>query len=131
MLFGNNSLVVRNDERKWEYTFDTREALRGVRLGELEEGDGAVKVGYAKEWLQSRYVPSRYQLMKNEEGVDAEALCGKKVQVHHPQIPCLRSFRPNPSIGHSRPPTQDTSPRPTPQTCAFPVSSLLLDNLSV
>ena len=60
MIFGNNSLVIKNEEKDWEYRFDTAEALRMVKLGELGEGDGAVKVGYAKEWLQSRYVLKPY-----------------------------------------------------------------------
>lgn len=54
MPFGNNSLVIQHKKLGWEYRFDTLEALRLVRLGELKPGDGGVKVGYAKEWLESR-----------------------------------------------------------------------------
>lgn len=56
MPFGNNSLTIRNDDLGWEYSFNALEALRMVRLGELQSGDGGVQVGYAKEWLQSRSV---------------------------------------------------------------------------
>lgn len=56
MPFGNNSLVIRNEDLGWEYSFTTLEALRLIRLGDLEPGDGGVQVGYAKEWLQSRCV---------------------------------------------------------------------------
>lgn len=54
MPYGNNSLVIRSETNALEYSFTTLEALRGVKLGELEPGDGGVQVGYAKEWLQSR-----------------------------------------------------------------------------
>jgi type 2A phosphatase activator TIP41 len=54
MPFGNNSLVLKNVENGWEYSFTTTEALRLVKMGELGAGDGGVQVGYAKEWLQSR-----------------------------------------------------------------------------
>lgn len=54
MPYGNNSLVIKNDPVGWEYSFTALEALRGVKLGAFEEGDGGVQVGYAKEWLQSR-----------------------------------------------------------------------------
>ncbi|KAF8318260.1 type 2A phosphatase activator TIP41 [Clavulina sp. PMI_390] len=58
MPFGNNSLVITNQALNWKYEFTTLEALRGVKLGELQPGDGGVQVGYAKEWLQSRSSPS-------------------------------------------------------------------------
>lgn len=54
MPFGNNSLVIRNEDFGWEYSFTTLEALRLIRLGELLPGDGGVQVGHAKAWLQSR-----------------------------------------------------------------------------
>lgn len=56
MTFGNNTLVLKEENSGWEYAFDAVGALRGVRLGEFEDGDGGVKVGYAKEWLKSRWV---------------------------------------------------------------------------
>jgi len=58
MLFGNNALVISHKRVEFEYSFDTLEALRLVKLGKLESGDGAVQVGYAQEWLQSRTGPS-------------------------------------------------------------------------
>lgn len=42
------------EEAEWIYEFDTLHALLGVKKGQLEPGDGGVKVGYAEEWLKSR-----------------------------------------------------------------------------
>ncbi|KAG8880264.1 hypothetical protein FRB97_000976 [Tulasnella sp. 331] len=58
MPFGNNSVVLRHEASGWEYTFTALEALKGVKLGELGDGDGGVKVGHAKAWLQSRLDPA-------------------------------------------------------------------------
>ncbi len=55
MTFGNNSLELDHSESGWRYAFTTEEALKGVKNGELQEGDGGVKVRYAEAWLQSRY----------------------------------------------------------------------------
>lgn len=55
MIFGNNSLVIHHQSSKWQYSFDALNALKAVRNGELQEGDGGVKVGYADAWLKSRY----------------------------------------------------------------------------
>ncbi|KAF9534135.1 TIP41-like family-domain-containing protein [Crepidotus variabilis] len=54
MTFGQNylSLLHRPTGKAWAFTTD--EALRCVKTGELSEGDGPVKVGYADKWLQSR-----------------------------------------------------------------------------
>lgn len=57
MTFGNNELVLRHNPSGWEYRFDAEHALKGVRSGELQDGDGGVKVGYADAWLKSRCVP--------------------------------------------------------------------------
>jgi len=57
MPFGNNALVISHKQVAFEYTFNTLEALRLVKLGQLEPGDGAVQVGHAQEWLQSRTGP--------------------------------------------------------------------------
>ena len=54
MTFGNNSLELDHRESGWRYAFTTEEALKGVRNGELQEGDGGVKVGYAEAWMKSR-----------------------------------------------------------------------------
>ena len=54
MTFGNNRLFLKHKPSGWSYSFETRNALEGVKNGELEEGDGGVKVGYAEKWLQSR-----------------------------------------------------------------------------
>ncbi|KAG6850636.1 hypothetical protein H0H93_010828 [Arthromyces matolae] len=58
MTFGNNFLTLEHRPSRWKYTFTADAALGAVRNGELQEGDGGVKVGYAKEWLQSRTGPS-------------------------------------------------------------------------
>ena len=56
MTFGNNSLELLHKSSGWNYAFTTDHALRGVKNGELVDGDGGVKVGYAEAWMQSRYV---------------------------------------------------------------------------
>ena len=58
MTFGNNSLELEHKPSGWKYAFDTADALKAVRNGELGEGDGGVKVGYADAWLKSRCVLS-------------------------------------------------------------------------
>ncbi|TFK94222.1 type 2A phosphatase activator TIP41 [Polyporus arcularius HHB13444] len=58
MTFGNNSLELDHRESGWRYAFTTEEALKGVKNGELQEGDGGVKVGYADAWMKSRTGPS-------------------------------------------------------------------------
>ncbi|KZT05639.1 type 2A phosphatase activator TIP41 [Laetiporus sulphureus 93-53] len=58
MTFGNNALELEHKPSGWNYGFGTEEALKGVKNGELVEGDGGVKVGYADAWLASRTGPS-------------------------------------------------------------------------
>ncbi|KAH7907138.1 TIP41-like family-domain-containing protein [Hygrophoropsis aurantiaca] len=59
MTFGGNSLLLEYNASGvgWKYVFDTRGALGAVKGGELGEGDGGVKVGYADAWLKSRTDP--------------------------------------------------------------------------
>ncbi|KAH7887386.1 TIP41-like family-domain-containing protein [Phlebopus sp. FC_14] len=57
MTFGNNFLSLEHQSSGWKLVFDTKGALMGVKGGELEEGDGGVKVGYADAWLKSRTDP--------------------------------------------------------------------------
>ena len=54
MTFGNNSLELHYKRSGWSYKFSTGHALNCVKNGELEEGDGGVKVGYADAWIKSR-----------------------------------------------------------------------------
>ncbi|KAF9450659.1 TIP41-domain-containing protein [Macrolepiota fuliginosa MF-IS2] len=58
MTFGGNSLKLVHNPSGWRYTFTTESALRAVKVGELGDGDGGVKVGYAEKWLRSRTDPS-------------------------------------------------------------------------
>jgi type 2A phosphatase activator TIP41 len=58
MTFGNNTLELEHKPSGWKYEFTATRALRGVKKGPLEAGDGGVKVGYADAWLKSRYVLS-------------------------------------------------------------------------
>lgn len=55
MIFGNNFLTLEHRPSGWKYAFTTGAALKAVKNGELEEGDGGVKVGYADKWMESRY----------------------------------------------------------------------------
>jgi hypothetical protein len=59
MTFGNNSLTLEHRLSQWKYRFDAGNALKAVKNGKLEEGDGGVKVGYADAWLKSRYATIR------------------------------------------------------------------------
>lgn len=54
MTFGNNFLELLHKPSGWKYRFDAEGALKLVRNGEFEDGDGGVKVGYADAWLKSR-----------------------------------------------------------------------------
>lgn len=54
MTFGSNSLKLEHRPSAWRYTFTAEDVLKGVKVGELGEGDGGVKVGYSEKWLQSR-----------------------------------------------------------------------------
>jgi type 2A phosphatase activator TIP41 len=54
MTFGNNYLSLEHRPSGWCYSFSTARSLKAVKKGELEEGDGGVKVGYADAWLKSR-----------------------------------------------------------------------------
>ncbi|KAF5387748.1 hypothetical protein D9615_000686 [Tricholomella constricta] len=58
MTFGSNLLTLEHRPSGWKYAFTTDVALKAVKNGELQEGDGGVKVGYADKWLESRTGPS-------------------------------------------------------------------------
>ena len=55
MTFGSNYLTLEHRPSGIKYSFTTPEALRGVKKGELVDGDGGVKVGHAEKWMQSRH----------------------------------------------------------------------------
>ncbi|KAJ8594031.1 TIP41-domain-containing protein [Rhizopogon salebrosus TDB-379] len=57
MTFGSNYLSLEHQPSGWKMLFDTHNALKCVKKGELGEGDGGVKVGYADAWLKSRTDP--------------------------------------------------------------------------
>jgi len=58
MIFGNNYLTIEHRPSGVKYSFVAQKALQDVKRGQLVEGDGVVKVGYADKWLQSRTDPS-------------------------------------------------------------------------
>ncbi|KAJ7741008.1 type 2A phosphatase activator TIP41 [Mycena metata] len=64
MTFGSNFLSLAHEPSKWRLDFSTEDALREVRNGELQEGDGGVQVGYADAWLKSRTAGSSHQMPK-------------------------------------------------------------------
>ncbi|KAI0290080.1 type 2A phosphatase activator TIP41 [Multifurca ochricompacta] len=57
MAFGDNLLRITHSPSGWTYAFRVEDALRGVKNGPLDDGDGGVKVGYAEAWLKSRTSP--------------------------------------------------------------------------
>jgi type 2A phosphatase activator TIP41 len=61
MTFGRNFLTLEHRPSGWKYSFSAEAALKAVRNGELQDGDGGVKVGYADKWMQSRYVQILFQ----------------------------------------------------------------------
>ena len=95
MTFGSNSLELEHRESGWRYAFNTEEALKGVRNGELQEGDGGVKVGYADAWLRSRSVPHHFIVVVR--------LMFTLAQTHPLKFRCPRRFLPNRSIGRIQP----------------------------
>ena len=56
MMFRNKLLRITHRPSGWTYAFRVADALRGVKSGPLEDGDGGVKVGYADAWHKSRWV---------------------------------------------------------------------------
>jgi type 2A phosphatase activator TIP41 len=56
MTFGNNALELEHKPSGLKYEFTAVGALKEVKSGPLEDGDGGVKVGYADAWLKSRCV---------------------------------------------------------------------------
>ena len=56
MTFGNNTLELTHQPSGWTLSFEAVHALKAVKNGVLEDGDGGVKVGHADAWLSSRYV---------------------------------------------------------------------------
>lgn len=60
MTFGNNVLELEHKLSGWKCEFNAARALKGVKNGLLEEGDGGVKVGYAEAWLKSRCIVVLY-----------------------------------------------------------------------
>jgi len=63
MVFGRNHLTLEHRTSGFKYTFDTQSALALVKNGELGDGDGGVKVGYAAKWLESRHA-SKYTVIR-------------------------------------------------------------------
>lgn len=64
MTFGNNVLELEHKPSGWKYEFSATHALKGVKNGPLEEGDGGVKVGYAEDWLKSRCIAILYLICR-------------------------------------------------------------------
>ncbi len=94
MTFGNNSLELKHQPSGWNYVFTTLDALKSVKNGELTEGDGGVKVGYADAWLQSRCVLRCLILPCTVSMTVALAL--------YLRFPCQKPLLPNRTIGHTQ-----------------------------
>jgi type 2A phosphatase activator TIP41 len=59
MIFGNNFLTLEHRPSGVKYSFTAQKGLQNVKKGDLVDGDGAVKVGYADKWLETRQDVSR------------------------------------------------------------------------
>ncbi|PPR02654.1 hypothetical protein CVT24_002137 [Panaeolus cyanescens] len=57
MTFGNNYLTLHHQPSNWKYSFSAYNALKAVKAGQLEEGDGSVKVGYAEKTTPASNLP--------------------------------------------------------------------------
>lgn len=101
MTFGNNTLELEHKPTGWKYQFGTEDALKGVKNGELVEGDGGVKVGYADAWLKSRcvllHVRTCYFMLINA------------VQASRRSFPCLKPLRQNLTTGRIQRLTPDVT----------------------
>ena len=92
MTFGRNFLTLEHRPSAWKYSFTAEAALKTVRNGELQDGDGGVKVGYADKWMQSRYVYAQRK---------SRVPCRSSTGLHHHhffqcQRPCLRNHMTGP-----------------------------------
>ena len=101
MTFGNNALELLHKPSGWRYGFSTEDALKGVKNGELEPGDGGVKVGHAEAWLKSRYVTSLHE--------PSPATHGRTEQGHPLSSRCPRRYPLRRMIGPIRRYMEDTS----------------------
>lgn len=97
MTFGNNALVLRHNPSGWEYRFDAENALKCVKSGELQAGDGGVKVGYADAWLKSRSVRVT---LSYTYGVDKLI---RKDSIPIPPCHSPKLLQQSPMIGHTHP----------------------------
>ena len=126
MTFGSNFLTLQHLPSTWAYIFTAEHALRAVKNGELEEGDGGVKVGYADAWLKSRCVsrsdrPSTSATFMSWPGA---------AWIPRRRSRCRKPSRPNRMTGRIPPPILDTpqfrAPTPilgglpTPRTHSMP-----------
>lgn len=92
MTFGSNILTLEHRPSGWKYSFTTEAALKAVKNGELQEGDGGVKVEYADKWMESRYVGFSQTAL-----LDAHSLIGRDL----PRLfPCLRQCLRSLMTGH-------------------------------
>ncbi|KAI6163269.1 TIP41-like family-domain-containing protein [Pisolithus thermaeus] len=112
MTFGSNYLTLEHRTSAWKLTFDARGALMGVRRGELQDGDGGVKVGYADAWLKSRTDPgTSLPLPTTVAAKPYDWTYTSVYSGHHPNTETERSETPS-SATHDIPLAELTRPDP-------------------
>ncbi|KAJ7228238.1 TIP41-like family-domain-containing protein [Mycena pura] len=116
MTFGSNFLCLEHRPSKWKYEFTTLNALKCVKNGELGEGDGGVKVGYADAWLKSRTAPSSALPMPKTVPTKPYDWTYTTAYAGHPSVWTPPADDDSTSDASSRPP----SPAPPPDSSGPP-----------
>jgi len=101
MTFGNNYLTIEHPSSGFKYSFTTPEALKQVKKGELVEGDGGVKVGYADKWMQSRQgISTSLTISTGDLHIFVLLLLLMPERTHLQRRRCLQPSLQNRMIGH-------------------------------
>ena len=93
MMFGYNLLRITHRPSGWTYAFRVKDALKEVKSGPLEDGDGGVKVGYAEAWLKSRSVSHCYACqIAPDPHVNLSRRTGVDSQIPMPQMIATKPY---------------------------------------
>ncbi|KAF5392963.1 hypothetical protein D9757_001252 [Collybiopsis confluens] len=130
---GGDIVERRRGKSDWLYQFDTLHALLAVKTGELEAGDGGVKVNYAEEWLKNRTGPSpRLPMPKTVPTTPYDWTYTTSYQGHSPSDApqsltssmASMSLTPDSSLRSNRPHWYPSSTSPSPSQTTIPLAEL-------